>query len=166
MFLFFFFFAVDELSARRYIGLAFSLALQLNTTLLDSCTKITELVPACGSPRQLHSKEQDSSSDQSNSSVLLEPVANFSRKDSGGDRCQDEASPEQRPNSEEQDSPVSVDKSPSHELDLANGSPELLCAVDLLSIILPSVRVWLDWMKMHRVLWMGCVSLNNESHIM
>ena len=49
---------------------------------------------------------------------------------------------------------------------LADASVELLCALDLLSIILPGVRVWLDWMRTHKDLWMSFALKNIETSLM
>jgi hypothetical protein len=49
---------------------------------------------------------------------------------------------------------------------LADASVELLCALDLLATILPSVRVWLQWMETQRDLWMSFAIKNIETSLM
>ncbi len=49
---------------------------------------------------------------------------------------------------------------------LANASVELLCALDLLSTILPSVRVWLQWMRTQKDLWISFAIKNIETSLM
>lgn len=166
-------FVSDEGSARHYIGLTFSLALQLNTTLLEACAKITELVPAPEPTNLSNSTDsgEDSSNDLSNSCHVSEVIEADSLREAGGDNGGAGESPDQRQLSGGQASVVSRDipssqTSPSRGLDLTGASPELLCALDLLSIILPSVRVWLDWMRIHKQLWIDCVIWNTESPIM
>lgn len=178
-------FPSDEGSARHYVGLAFSLALQLNTILLESCTKITELAPVSGLDRRVKDDDlnQDYSSldKQSNtdlrashqSSELNTLMSSFSLEesvtDSHGNRASlypSESSGTPGEPSVSRETPNSQTTSESSTLDLANASAELLCVLDLLAIILPSVRVWLDWMRIHDKLWMCCVSLNIESSIM
>ena len=52
-----------------------------------------------------------------------------------------------------------------YEPDLAGASHKMLCALDVLAVILPCVRVWFDWLALNKELWMQCTS-NIESSIM
>lgn len=185
----FVFFCSDEGSARHYVGLAFSLALQLNTILLDACTKTIELIPVSSLGRRVKCDNLDqdysSPSEQSNtdlhipyhqSSELIEPMSSFSLEesntDSHGIRASldlNESSGTPGEPSVSKDAPNSQTTSEllwSYAGDLANNSSaELHCMLDLLAIVLPSVRVWLDWMRIHNKLWIRSILLNTESSV-
>ena len=177
----------DESSSRYYIGLAFSLALQLNTTLLDACTQITELVQVSGSDTQAQCKDmnREESSSKDNSSTqqvpnprggLMNAVTELTSKEMAASNDQvllqhddkkekSELEPSQLPQGQFSLSPASPDSccSPEGGSLLPDASVELLYALDVLSIILPSVRVWLDWMTTQKELWMCCAFKNIES---
>ena len=177
-------FRSDEGSAQHYVGLAFSLALQLNTILLDACTKIIEVIPVPGLDRRVKCDDLDldysSPGEQSNTDLciphhrsieIIEPMSRFSLEESNtdshgiGDPNESSGTPGEP--SVSRDTPKSQTTSEllwSYAGDLANStSAELHCMLDLLAIVLPSVRVWLDWMKMHDKLWARSISLNTES---
>ena len=181
----------DEGSSRYYVGLAFSLALQLNTTLLDACTQITELLPALAPTTQLqckdmsHKESSKSSSDHSSSiqqephpHELIKPTAELSLTETAtsshgvaSEPEQSELGPPQLPQGQSspivsREMPASHTSPPCEGALLADASVELLCALDVLAIILPSVRVWLDWMRIQKELWMCCAFKNIESSLM
>lgn len=184
----------DEGSSRYYVGLAFSLALQLNTTLLGACTQITELVPAPapGTAMQPQCKGHEESSSIDHLSPQQEPpgpttkLSLYETAASNDDGVQPQQQDDDKKEEselelsllpQEQPSPVLPGERPGsphacwspHEWEssfLADASVELLCALDLLSIILPSVRVWLQWMKTQKDLWMSFSFKNIETSLM
>ena len=189
----------DEGSSRYYVGLAFSLALQLNTTLLDACTQITELVPTPRTAtqpqgRDLNHKENSSTdhlSTQQESSpprlVHVSPLTEVSLKEAAASSNDNGLQPQQNDDRKEeseleltqlpqgQSSPATPGERPGSPHTcwsrvggslLTDASVELLCGLDLLSIILPSVRVWLDWMATHKDLWMCFAFKNIETSLM
>ena len=184
----------DEGSSRYYVGLAFSLALQLNTTLLDACTQIAELVPPPGPATQPQCKNINHKEHSSNDHLsiqqepsphtLVKPMTELSVGETaaGSDGLQpqdddkkEESELELSQLPQEQSSPDAPGERPasphtcwSHEGYglLADASVELLCALDLLAIILPSVRVWLDWMRIQKELWMCFAFENIETSLM
>ena len=180
-----FFFLSDEGSSRHYIGLAFSLALQLNTTLLDTCTQVIEPVPALEPAKQLKCEdlnhEESPPVDQSihihlscDRHELVESMTELSLEESDvhshgtgleSDPSQipDESSVVSRGTSTSQTSSSEVHE--CYEPDLAGASHKMLCALDVLAVILPCVRVWFDWLALNKELWMQCTS-NIESSIM
>ena len=171
----------DKGSSRYYVGLALSLALQLNTTLLDACTQITELVPV-SEPATQAQCEDISTQQEPSPCRLIKPTTELSLEETAA--SSDRLQPQDDDKTEEselevtqlsQSSPGAPGERPasphicwSHEGGslLVDASLELLCALDLLAIILPSVRVWLDWMRTHKELWMCFAFENIETSLM
>ena len=181
----------DEGSSRYYVGLAFSLALQLNTTLLDACTQITELVPTPTTQPQdkdINHKENSSNGclntgtpGEPSPPGLIRPMTELSLEETAASHDDGIQQQQDDPRNEEselelyqfpqgQSSPVDIGGEGAGSLHggslLADASVELLCALDLLSIILPGVRVWLDWMRTHKDLWMSFALKNIETSLM
>ena len=51
------------------------------------------------------------------------------------------------------------------ETSLADFSPALLQVLDVLSLLLPTVRVWFDWLVLQKELWLQFVSAIPKSHL-
>ena len=174
----------DEGSSRYYVGLAFSLALQLNTTLLSACTQITELVPASAPETAMQPQCKDTLQEHSPGSMAKLSMEETAASNDDGvqpqeqdDDKKEDSELELSPLPQGQPSPVIPGERPGsphtcwspHEWGssiLADASVELLCALDLLAIILPSVRVWLQWMRTQKNLWMSFSFKNIETSLM
>ena len=163
--------------------MAFSLALQLNTTLLDACSQLIDLLPqpcpvnllpqcSASNVEERSSNDQPMSDSAHPPPELVDHTTQLSHQEASDDIIK--SGKDATSNTSETPKEMSVfprdsatSQTPlSYQLDLSSAAPKLLCALDMLAIVLPSVRVWLEWMKLHDKLWTRSVSQNTQNSAM
>lgn len=152
-------------SQQFYCGLAVSVALQTATTLLQHC--VASLQQACSnmpfttiqatSLEQLHALGVNESTVKSTETV--EPSAPSTGPDVDLQKTSDISVGYSQISSNVRESDIPAESlTVQMKSDGSNFTGEhLLACVDVLSITLPSVRVWLQWMARQRTLWGGWV---------
>ena len=175
--------ADDEVGRRYYCNLAFNLAAQFSAALLeassslieDSVLQQAELSGQAEDGECLPESETENSpgSDQSPSSKTEEdPDMSTSCTKPGTPReggtltgsCTDSDSHSQPSQVSDDTTNRSGSSDCTHpETNLADLSPALLQVLDALSLLLPAVRVWFDWLVLQRELWLQFVSAAQKS---
>ena len=131
-----FFFADNPTNQHYYCGLSVTIALKLTTILLQHCINALE---ACKTtPTQFDSKGLS-------------------------DRVCITETPGSKVNSSSPDQPPESCDPPIDSMVTSNYSATALLCVDKLSILLPSVRVWLQWVWHQREFWKDWMSEVNKS---
>ena len=141
--------------------------MQFTTTLLEACTKQLRQQPqssalqdVAGGDRSVLKGERTPVEEEDSDNALN--IATTSTAAASLDECSDQMPPglpEVARTSADITSRTSDGSSlQENSLRLASSSPELLRALDVLSMLLPVVRVWFDWLAQQRGLWSQFVS--------
>ena len=161
--------ADDEAGRRYYCGLAFSLAAQFTAALMDTGSRLLDSLPddsrlrRAGAVGDLSGSEEDSQS--SGGKTKGEPKP--------GMPCNSKESTSSLADSDSQSRPSQVSDDTANisgridcarpETRLADASPAVLRVLDVLSLLLPTVRVWFDWLVLQRDLWLQFLSAVQRS---
>lgn len=133
--------ADNQTSQRYYCGLSVTIAMKLTTILLQHCINALE---ACKTtPTQSDSKD---------------PLTDLDRlciNDSQGSEVIPPSS----------DEPSGSHDSPTVSMVTANYSATVLLCVDKLSVLLPSVRVWFQWVWHQKDFWREWISQVDKSEM-
>ena len=134
-------FADNQTSQHYYCGLSVTMVMKLTTIILQHCMNALE---ACETtPTQPDSKD---------------PLTDFDRlciNDSQGSKVSPPSS----------DEPSKSHDSPTVSMVTSDYSATVLLCVDKLSVLLPSVRVWFQWMWQQRDLWREWISQVDKSEM-
>ena len=150
--------------------------MQFTTTLLEACTKelrqqpqISDLQDTAGGDCSLLKGERTLVEEEDSDSTLKSDNIATSSTAVTGSSAYSGQMPSGLPEAARTSADITSDSSrtsdvsslqedSSESLRLASTSPELLRALDVLSMLLPVVRVWFDWLAQQRGLWSQFVS--------
>lgn len=162
----FFLHAESESAKQYYCGLGLSLAMQFTTTLLEACTKQLRQQPQTYDLQDLAGddcsllKGERTLMEEEDSDNALNMATSTAAASSDG--CSDQMPPglpeAARTSADITNRTPDGNSLQEDSLELASSSPELLRALDDLSMLLPVVRVWFDWLAQQRGLWSQFVS--------